>query len=152
MTSTPLVSRGPRRLNRRARDPGAAPCGSLLVRRCDSGSWELPGGRVDVGESALEAALRETAEESGVRVRITGRVEPYTDPAHLVHAADGVVRQQFVVVFRAQTIGGTPRGDQRETREAAWVGPGAVSRLAIERPVRRWIADALSADRGPRLA
>ena len=34
----------------------------LLVRRCDSGTWELPGGRVDVGESAVEAAVRETAE------------------------------------------------------------------------------------------
>jgi 8-oxo-dGTP pyrophosphatase MutT (NUDIX family) len=29
----------------------------LLVRRCDSGTWELPGGRVDVGESADVAAL-----------------------------------------------------------------------------------------------
>ena len=39
----------------------------LLVRRCDSGTWELPGGRVDVGETAVEAAVRETAEEAGVR-------------------------------------------------------------------------------------
>ena len=29
----------------------------LLVRRCDSGLWELPGGRVDVGESAVTAAV-----------------------------------------------------------------------------------------------
>ncbi len=34
----------------------------LLVRRCDSGTWELPGGRVDVGESAVVAAVREIAE------------------------------------------------------------------------------------------
>ena len=45
----------------------------LLVRRCDSGTWELPGGRVDVGETAVDAAVRETAEEAGVRVTSSGR-------------------------------------------------------------------------------
>lgn len=44
----------------------------LLVRRCDSGAWELPEGRVDVGESAVEAAVREAAEETGLRVRSPG--------------------------------------------------------------------------------
>jgi len=29
----------------------------LLVRRCDTGDWELPGGHVDPGESALDGAL-----------------------------------------------------------------------------------------------
>ena len=28
-----------------------------LVRRCDRGTWGLPGGRVDVGESAVQAAV-----------------------------------------------------------------------------------------------
>jgi ADP-ribose pyrophosphatase YjhB (NUDIX family) len=56
----------------------------LLVRRSDSGAWELPGGRVDIGESALDTAVRETAEESGVSVRITGLVGLFTDPAHVV--------------------------------------------------------------------
>lgn len=37
----------------------------LLVRRCDTGDWELPGGHVDPGQSASDAAIRETAEESG---------------------------------------------------------------------------------------
>ena len=33
------------------------------------GSWALPHGCVDVGESALDAAIRETEEEVGVRIR-----------------------------------------------------------------------------------
>jgi 8-oxo-dGTP diphosphatase len=44
----------------------------LLVRRCDTGGWELPGGHVDPGESASDAAVRETAEESGITVEVTG--------------------------------------------------------------------------------
>jgi 8-oxo-dGTP diphosphatase len=124
----------------------------LLVRRCDSGSWELPGGRVDVGESAVSAALRETAEESGVQAHITGLVGLYTDPAHVVRAVDGSVRQQFVVVFRARAIGGVPSSDGLETCEALWVAPRHVRRMRIEPPVRHWIDDALRVDVPPRLA
>lgn len=123
----------------------------LLVRRCDSGSWELPGGRVDVGEDAVTAAVRETAEESGVQVRITGLVGLYTDPGHVVRAVDGSVRQQFVVVFRARSVGGVPAGDGRETCEAVWVAPRHVRDLDIAPPVRCWIEDALRLDDPPHL-
>jgi NUDIX domain len=44
----------------------------LLVRRADDGNWELPGGHVEVGESASEAAIREVAEEAGVIIKVTG--------------------------------------------------------------------------------
>ena len=33
--------------------------------------WELPGGKIEEGESAAEAAVREMAEELGVEVRLT---------------------------------------------------------------------------------
>src|SRR5215212_9055650 len=58
----------------------------LLVRRCDSGTWELPGGRVDIGETAVDAAIRETAEEAGVHVVVTGLVGIFTDPGLVVRA------------------------------------------------------------------
>src|SRR5829696_2319921 len=41
----------------------------LLVRERDDGSWALPGGWIDVGESPSEAVIREVYEESGYRVR-----------------------------------------------------------------------------------
>jgi ADP-ribose pyrophosphatase YjhB (NUDIX family) len=41
----------------------------LLVRERSDGLWTLPGGWIEVGESPSEAAARETAEESGYRVR-----------------------------------------------------------------------------------
>jgi len=34
----------------------------LLVRRIDDGNWELPGGRIEVGESVSEAVVREGVE------------------------------------------------------------------------------------------
>jgi len=64
----------------------------LLVRRCDSGAWELPGGRVEVGETAVGTAVREAAEEAGVAVRVTGLVGLFTDPSHVVRSPSGEVR------------------------------------------------------------
>src|SRR4051812_17020219 len=52
-------------------DDPAGP-GVLLTRRAADlrahpGQWALPGGRIDAGESALDAALRELDEELGLR-------------------------------------------------------------------------------------
>ena len=43
----------------------------LLVRRIDDGNWELPGGRIEVGESASHTVVPEVAEESGITIELT---------------------------------------------------------------------------------
>jgi 8-oxo-dGTP pyrophosphatase MutT (NUDIX family) len=52
----------------------------VLRRRPDEQSfahrWCLPGGRLEPGESPLEAALRETAEETGLRVDVRDALGP----------------------------------------------------------------------------
>ncbi len=80
----------------------------LMIRRSDSGAWGLPGGAMELGESAEEAARRELREETGLSA---GRIElfgvfsgpelyyryPNGDEvynvsiAYLAHAADGAV-------------------------------------------------------------
>ena len=122
----------------------------LLVRRCDSGTWEMPGGQVDVGESAEQAAVRETREESGMSVVVGGVVGVFTDPHHVVRSRAGTVRQQFVVVFHALPVAGTPCGDQRETSEAAWIAVADLPTLDIPAPIDRWIARALADEQGVR--
>lgn len=39
----------------------------LLVRRADNGRWTLPAGILEPGEEPADAAVREVAEETGVR-------------------------------------------------------------------------------------
>jgi 8-oxo-dGTP pyrophosphatase MutT (NUDIX family) len=43
-------------------------CRRAVRLNTHSAQWALPGGRVDVGETVIEAALRETDEEVGVRL------------------------------------------------------------------------------------
>ncbi len=63
----------------------------LTVRAADlkshAGEIAFPGGRLDAGESHLEAALRETAEEVGLEVseeQVLGRLSDHPSPAGYV--------------------------------------------------------------------
>jgi 8-oxo-dGTP diphosphatase len=120
----------------------------LLVRRCDTGDWELPGGHVDPGESAADAAVRETAEESGITVEVTGLAGIYTDPGHVI--ADpraGLVRQPFAVCFYARLLSGSPGGDQVETSDARWFALGDIGALPVRPAMRLRIGHALAPGR-----
>ena len=53
----------------------------LLIRRGDTGTWALPGGTLEWGESARSTLARELREEAGATLRSTGRlVGVYTAP------------------------------------------------------------------------
>jgi 8-oxo-dGTP diphosphatase len=62
----------------------------LLVRRgrgAAQGQWSVPGGHVEWGETLHEAIVRETHEETGLKVvvdRFLGWVERIQDPYHYV--------------------------------------------------------------------
>ena len=45
----------------------------LLIKWRDFAVWALPGGGIDAGESAAEAAVREAQEETGLEVDDPGR-------------------------------------------------------------------------------
>lgn len=116
----------------------------LLVRRVDDGYWELPGGRIDVGESASDAAVREVAEEAGVEVKVTDVAGVYSEPEHVLVYPDGRVHQQLAVCFRAWPIGGTPRPDGRETDAAEWFDPADTAGLPMHPTMRRRLEHAIA--------
>ncbi|HEY0051935.1 MAG TPA: NUDIX domain-containing protein [Caulobacteraceae bacterium] len=73
----------------------------LLIQRRrppEVGRWSLPGGKVDFGEGAMAAAIREMAEELGVVVTgaallgvadLIGEGEHWVSPIYLATAAEG---------------------------------------------------------------
>ncbi|WP_433713238.1 NUDIX domain-containing protein [Nocardia sp. CA-084685] len=78
----------------------------LMQRRSDSGNWSFPGGIMEIGETLEQCVIRETKEESGLDIEITGILGIYTDPQHVIAYADGEVRQEFNITFYGRVIGG----------------------------------------------
>jgi ADP-ribose pyrophosphatase YjhB (NUDIX family) len=52
----------------------------LMIHRTDNDMWALPGGAQDIGETIAQTAIRETKEETGIDIEITGLVGVYSDP------------------------------------------------------------------------
>lgn len=92
----------------------------LLERQRLFGSWSLPHGCVDVGESALDAAIRETEEEVGVRIARAELFGIYTDPKYGVVYPNGDEVQTFTIAFVATEWSGTPRPDGDEALEVGF--------------------------------
>lgn len=72
--------------------------------------WNFPAGRVDVGESLEEAAIRETKEESGYDVELLKEIKIFHEKA------TSVVKH----VFEAKIIGGELKFPEDEILDAQW--------------------------------
>jgi ADP-ribose pyrophosphatase YjhB (NUDIX family) len=78
----------------------------LLQRRSDSGSWALPGGAMDIGETFAQSAIREVKEETGFDVCVDRIIGIYSDPGHVFAYDDGEIRQEFSICLACAIEGG----------------------------------------------
>jgi len=82
----------------------------LLIRRGRAplkGSWSLPGGKIEFGETAIEAVAREVREETGCEIEVIGLIDVVDriDPGSHYVLAD----------YAARWISGEPRpGDDAD--------------------------------------
>ena len=121
----------------------------LLICRTDNGNWSLPGGAMDLGESLGQTAIRETFEETGIEIRLTGVSGIYTNPNHVLeYTSDGEVRQEFSVVFTAEKVSGQPTPSSESSR-VEWVAASDWTRLPMHASMRKRIEHFLSAESGP---
>ncbi len=95
----------------------------LLVKRAaepDAGLWSIPGGIIEVGEKAADAAVREALEETGLSVEIMNRVDVVDK---IVRDDDGDVRYHFIIIdFLARPLSGEMR-PMDDALDAAWAAP-----------------------------
>ena len=123
----------------------------LLIHRTDNDNWAVPGGAMDLGESLPDTAVRETLEETGIHVEVTGLVGIYTDPKHVIlYTSNGEARQEFSVVFTARPVGGEPKTSD-ESREVRWMAPEDIPGLTMDPSMRTRVMHHLSGDGVPHL-
>ncbi|MFI7210546.1 NUDIX hydrolase [Micromonospora maritima] len=120
----------------------------LLIQRTDNGLWALPGGAQDFGEYISGTALRETREETGVEIEVTGIVGIYSNPNHVVEYSNGEVRQQFSICFRGRYLAGKPTTSD-ESSSVRWVRPKELDDLPIHPSMRLRIDHGFQERRDP---
>ncbi|QGV79899.1 NUDIX hydrolase [Streptomyces ficellus] len=108
----------------------------LAIRRADNGTWELPGGVLELAESPEEGVAREVLEETGIRVEVDELTGVYKNTAR------GIV----ALVFRCKPSGGTER-TSAESLAVDWLTPEEITERMSEVYAVR-LLDALDGD-GP---
>lgn len=112
---------------------GAIVAGSrvLVARRSHppelAGRWELPGGKVEPGETGREGLRRELAEELGVTVHVGARMD-----GEVPIGGTKVLR-----AYRVVLISGEP--EAREHAALRWVGPDELAGLDLVDGDRLWL-------------
>lgn len=109
----------------------------LLVRQTyhrGGPSWGAPGGWVGRGESPQQAAVRETWEETGLRV-MAGRIL----------ATDGGPYGEISLAYECEIVGGTGFMPSNETDQLAYFAPDQLPVMTTA--TRRLLESALTAQR-----
>ena len=85
------------------------------------GTWALPKGGLDAGESAEAAALREVAEETGAHGRSLGKLGDvryvYTRGGHRIFK----IVSFFLVRYEGGRLGNVPEEFRHEVAEVRWL-------------------------------
>jgi len=118
----------------------------LLVQRGKApnlGRWSLPGGSIEPGESAIDAATREVAEETGIIVALTGVVD-VNDV--ICRNETGTLTHHYVVTVFAGFGTGEPSAAS-DAMTAAFVPLQNVEALGVDRRVRAIIMTAWETQR-----
>jgi ADP-ribose pyrophosphatase YjhB (NUDIX family) len=114
VTTLPVTATGELVLLRRAIEPAY-------------GTWAQPGGFLESDETAIQGAIRETLEETGLIVAPTSIVGLYSQPRSAV----------VVVAYEAVIVGGEP-GPTSEALEVASFAPDGIPWARVGLDTTRW--------------
>lgn len=103
----------------------------LFVRDAGTLFWQTPGGVIEPDESPWDAAVRESAEEAGVEIRIEAIRTVLGGPQFRVEYPNGDVISCVTTVFDAHVVGGEARADMDETVEVGWFSLAELGRLEL---------------------
>ena len=124
----------------------------LLVRRAKApleGQWSLPGGRLEWGERAADAALRELKEETGCDAALIGLIDVVDAILSRRGPSAGGPWGHYVLIdYAARWLAGEPKGAD-DASDARFFTPAQIDALGLWSETLRVIAvgRALAADK-----
>lgn len=98
--------------------------GRILLQHRDDGTWGIPGGGLEAGESLEQAAARELYEETGLVADSFTPLDTYSGPEFFLRYPDGNQMYVVGVTFLANGVTGEPRADGEEGVELRFCAPG----------------------------
>lgn len=101
----------------------------LVRRKFPPPGWAIPGGFIDTGERAEEAAIREAREETGLSVRLTALLGVYSDPAR--DPRRPTISTVYVAVAKGRPTARDDAADARLFAEDELPAPLAFDHAAI---------------------
>lgn len=117
----------------------------LLQKRSDAVAWGLPGGAIELGESAEQAVLREVKEETGLQVKVDDFLGVYTSHFHTYPNGDQA--QTIAIFFICSIVSGHLQIDQEETLDLQFF-PIADAPELFNQQSRDAFADFIAGKRG----
>lgn len=101
----------------------------VLLIRDRFGKIALPKGKEEPGETSEQTAVREIAEETGIRAAIEDMLE---ETRYAYRKASGEQVDKTVRFYLLQALGGELKAQVEEIGEARWVAPEEAIRLQRE--------------------
>ncbi|MEJ0022032.1 MAG: NUDIX domain-containing protein [Alphaproteobacteria bacterium] len=98
-------------------------------------AWSIPGGRIEWGEHARAAALRELREETGIEANLLGLIEVFDG----LFSEGGALKHHFVISeFAARWRSGEPRAGD-DAAEARFVNLAEIDEFDLTADLKRVI-------------
>ena len=107
-----------------------------LIRKRLTGSWGIPKGTVDSGETHASTALNEAWEEAGIRGRLIG-------DALGTYKYEKLGRALTVMVFAMEVLEHHKDWIEAGIRERRWVSFEEANALLVEHPAHSFLSRAL---------
>ncbi|MEM3622932.1 MAG: NUDIX hydrolase [Candidatus Bathyarchaeia archaeon] len=118
-----IIQNGKILLEKRKNEPG-------------KGKWSIPGGLVELGESALQTVVREVREETGLEVEKPELIDVVDN---IVRDEDGEIKYHFIIIDYFAKLKGGKLKALSDAEELKWVPLDEVEKYDLTQTFRAFI-------------